>query len=192
MPRARSAGLQGLDVAAVAGSRQELHVLALEVGLAKQGFGQLTNLGGVSGVAEIEVVAEHDIVLLHGLGKDAVVVELRADHIEAIDEILVTLQLALGELLQSLQARALVGFRKHDIETDQLDLVLLKQAVEQMRELVARPRPATLGREAGLVDIDDHHAVVYGARHGELKVPVVGKILHLLDEVETVGVGGVH
>ena len=71
-------------------------------------------------------------------GEHLIVLELRLQLLQRGLETRNVLQFFLRELLQHLQARTLVALGKHDVETDDRNLVVIEQFVEQQGEPVAR------------------------------------------------------
>ena len=116
------------------------------------------------------------------LGEDAVVVERGLEPLEPHLEVVIVLEVGLRELFEGREARARVRLGERDVEADHADLVPVEELANHERHLVAAPRPAALGAEALLVDVEDHHARVERLRHEEPQPRVVAPELHLLHE----------
>jgi hypothetical protein len=86
-------------------------------------------------------------------------------------------QWARKERIDRRQSRSLLWFGEYDVEAYGARAVVAGQTGHETGEPVARPRPLTLGREAALVDVDDHDLAVDPARHREQQARVVGELL---------------
>ena len=86
------------------------------------------------------------------------------------------------QLLETLQARALVGLGEHHVETEQGDFLAIEQFVNQAGEFVAAPGPTTDFGKAFLVDVDNHDPVIQRARHGGAQTAVVNDVVQALQD----------
>ena len=114
--------------------------------------------------------------------KDFVVIELWLELLERRLKARDVLHFLLGQLLQHFEARTLVTLREDDVNTDNGDLVVVEQFVEQQRHAIARPRPASLAAfvplgQAFVVDVENDDARIDGARHGQRQPRVINNCL---------------
>ncbi len=103
----------------------------------------------------------------------------------------VALQFLLSELAQCTQSGALVFLREYNVEADDAHLVMVEQLVEHRTELVAAPRPAAFGRQAFLVDVDDHDPRIDVAGHRQAQTRVINDVFEAIDERDLVIATGV-
>src|SRR6185295_10755297 len=102
-------------------------------------------------------IAEHDRTVFHPARKNLVVIELRPDAVDRAAVLRDVLQVLLRQTLEYADPRRFVTLGEHDVESDDSNLVVVEQLVEQQRDAVARPGPAPFAsalalEQAPLVD----------------------------------------
>ena len=126
----------------------------------------------------IEVKAQHGGYARHGVGKQAVAVQQGFEAVQFFDKTLVPF--LLGQGAQQFDIGALVALGEQHVETDHRGAVFA-QVVHQGSELLAREGPVPVFLQAGLVDGDDHDALVHAARGGQAHAGIVEDVLDLVD-----------
>ena len=137
----------------------------------RPGRGQRTGAAGVAVAAE--VVTQGHRRLAQGVRQQAVTVERRRGARQPVGEGAVVPQFPARQLLQAEQAGAAVRLGEDDVQAQRGHLLALGQLPHQGGDLGTAPRPLALARQAGLVDVDDHHALVERARHAQAQAQVV-------------------
>ena len=97
-------------------------------------------------------------MLLHLFGEEPVVVERGAHSLEKRLKRRVVAQFATGGRFENRQAGVLGRLGKRGVESDDADLIAREKLMNHECELVATPRPVSLGLEASFVDVHDHDA----------------------------------
>ena len=170
---------QGRDVAAVAvplqhAGRQGIHL--------RQWARQRARAARVAVTAE--VVAQRHRAALQRRGQHAVVVERRRRAGQPICKRGVAAQVFTCQLLQVLQAGAAIRLGKHHVHAQCGHLLTFEQLAHQCGHAGAAPGPLAQPRQAALVDVDNDHALVERAGHGQLQAPVVQGFVQALQRRE--------
>ncbi|OIQ71720.1 hypothetical protein GALL_466610 [mine drainage metagenome] len=131
-----------------------------------------------------EVVAQDHTPVFQALGKNLVILQLWAQPGQGIRKNLVLLQLRSAKILQRAQAGAGIGLGKQHVKPQHINLVLVKQPIDHVRQLVARPGPMALLQQTFLVNVDNHNARVDAAWHGPLQAHVVGVIFQAVHKAQ--------
>ena len=99
--------------------------------------------------------------------------------------------LALRQFRKNVESGAFVFFREHDVKADSPDVVLVEQIVDDLRQHIARPRPAPNVGKAAFVDIQNDDFLVDRIGQGQLQTKVVREIFQPVDERNGNFAGGV-
>ena len=120
----------------------------------------------------VEVVAKHHRTAAQRIGKTPVVIKRAAQAGKRRLECRFAAQFATGQTIQRTQAGAAVRFGKDHVETDDGNAVVVEQAGDELRHLVAAPRPAPLLGQTFLVDVEDYDARIdaRGSRQAQTRV----------------------
>jgi hypothetical protein len=183
--RGRGGFLQGRDVSAEAGRQVVVDLLVAQVLEREDRRRQHAGLFRLSAEEE----AEHDRVFLDFLGEELVVIERGSKPFEGGAVFVDAAQVVGRERLEGREPRARVGFRERHVVAQHAHLVVVEQLPRHERELVAAPRPAPLGVETLLVDVEDDDARVERLRHEQAQARVVRPELELLKDAELGEVG---
>ena len=178
VPRTGGGALQSFQVCGVAGPRGHAYFAFAKSADRQHGRRQHTLLGGIRRIIAQEHMPQHHRSPLHLAGKDVIVFKLRPHLFEHGLKLRHALQLTQSEAFQHADARGFIALGKHHVETDNGDAVLVEQLVQQQRQPVAWPWPATFAAfflflQAFFVDVEDHDPRIDRARHRQPQPRVV-------------------
>src|SRR5690606_21350193 len=171
--------LQYRQVAGVTGRLCQRHDALQRFGQLAHRLGQAVELF-VTGLVEDET-GDH-LVAGEAVGKALVVFEFGGDFFPGTLVCGAITQLAFGEGAHGGNTLVAVRLGKHHVEAQCLDLVVIKEYIDQVGQYAAVPRPvADLGKTL-FVDVGDDNTVIDAARCGHAQARVVGRIFQGVDE----------
>ena len=132
--------------------------------------------------AVVEVVTEHHRTATQRIGKTPVVIKRAAQAGKRRLKCRFAAQFATGQTIQRTQAGAAVRFGKDHVETDDGNAVIVEQAGDELRHLVAAPRPAPLFGQTAFVDVENDDALVDAAGHGQPQTGIIDESIQRIEQ----------
>ncbi len=148
--------------------------------------GQLADLEGVALIGN-EVIGHHRGALAQRAAKHDIAVQQRRVALQLAHEALVRF----AQPAQHVQVGAEVTLGKHHVEADNGRAGLV-QPGDHVRQLVTGPRKLPLGRQAALIDGNDHDPRVLPAGRGQAHPRVIQQVFELLHHADVHLVQGDH
>ena len=86
-----------------------------------------------------KVVSQRNFPVYQAFSKYTIILQARAYTLQCLEVSRVILELVFSQLIEGVQSGALIGLGKQDIETENTDLIIIKQMIDQPGQLISLP-----------------------------------------------------